>query len=148
MPAARTSSAPRALTVGFGKWNQRRLCEAIELSGSTAPCEHPEVVESPAENGDSSGPILLSDHESSGRDLGEDGGALVRLVEEPTKEVSVHEDSVDTTENIFARPPSCVEMEEMLKLIPHSTDADLPHSQLFDSAETVRTSFLCLLQLG
>ena len=148
VPAAGTSTAPRALTVGFGERHQRRLCEAIELSGSTAPCECPEVVEPPAKNEDSSGPIFLSDNESPGRDPREEGGALVSLVEEPAKEVSAHEDSADTTEDIFDCPPNCAKMEEMLKHIRRSVDADLPHSQLFDSAETVLTSLLCLLELG
>lgn len=105
-PVARMSFAPHALRAGFGERHQRRLCEAIELSESTAPCERPKVVESPAGNKNSAVPILLSDHESSDRDVSEDEDGLVCPTEEPTKEASVREDSDDAPEDIFACLPT------------------------------------------
>lgn len=145
VPAAGRSSAPRALTAGFGERHQRRLYEAIELSGSSAPCERPEAAESPAGKEDSSGPILVSDNDSPDAGPFEEGGAILSLMEELAKEVSANGDSADAVEDIFACPPSCAEMEEMLKQIPRNADADLPPSQLFESTETVMMFFLCML---
>lgn len=146
-PVARRSSAPRALTTDFGERHQRRLYEVIELSDSSAPCERPEAVESPAGKEDSSDPILVSDNDSPDAGPREEGGAILSLREEPAKEVSPNEDSADAVENIFACPPNCAEMEEILKQIPRSADADLSPSQLFESAETVIILFICMLKL-
>lgn len=143
-PAAGRSSAPRALTAGFGERYQRRLYEAIELNDSSVPCERPEAAESPARREDSLGPILLSDNESPGEIPHEEGGAILSLVEEPVNGVSMGEDSANEVDDIFVRPPSCAEMEEMLKQIPRSADADLPPSQLFESAKMVMKFILCV----
>lgn len=51
----------------------------------------------------------------------------------------------DTTEGDFANeiasisacPPSCAEMEEMLRQIPRGFDADLPHLKMFETAKMV-----------
>lgn len=43
-----------------------------------------------------------------------------------------------------ASPPSCVEMMEMLKRIPHFIEADLPSSNMFEVAKMVTLCFsLC-----
>lgn len=68
-------------------------------------------------------------------------------MEESVNGVSADEDSANDVDDIFACPPSCAKMEEVLKQIPRSADADLPLSQLFDSAEIVMMFFLCILRL-
>lgn len=46
-------------------------------------------------------------------------------------------DSANEVDNIFVRPPSCAEMEEMLRQIPRGSDVDLPPSKMFETVEMV-----------
>lgn len=142
--AARRSIAPRALTASFGEKHQRRLYEAIELSGSSTPCELPEAVGSLATREDAPGPILVSDNESPDEIPREEGGTILGLMEEPVNGASTDEDSANEVDDIFVRLSSCAEMEEMLRKIPCGIDADLPPSQLFESVEMVTKFIPCV----
>ena len=142
--AARRSTAPRALTAGFGEKHQRHLYEAIELSGSSAPCELLEAVESLATREDAPRPILVSENESPDEIPREEGGTILGLMEEPVNGASTDEDSANEVDDIFVRLSSCAEMEEMLRQIPCGIDADLPPSQMFELAEMVTKFIPCV----
>lgn len=79
----------------------------------------------------------MSDNESPGEAPREERGVISGPMEEPVNRESTDEDSANEVDDIFVRPPNCVEMEEMLRQIPHGPVVDLPHSQMFEVVEMV-----------
>lgn len=128
---------PRVLTASFGERHQRRLYETIELNDTSTPGERSEGVELMAIRRDPSEPTLVSDNESPGDAPLEEEGAIPTPREEPDDRDSTDEDSANEVAHIFVRPPSCAEMEEMLRQIPRGLDVDLPYSQMFETVDMV-----------
>lgn len=113
------------------------FCETIEMSCSSAREEHPEGDQKGVARNDPSRPVLIQDDDSSSDDQSvvDEMGPAPR--EEPCNNNSTGRDSANDIAHISACPPSCAEMEEMLRQISHGSEVDLPLSQMFETMEMV-----------
>lgn len=136
-PALERSIPPCDLTTEFCERLQQRLHETIEVSCSSIRGEHPEEVRLEIARESPSEPVLISDDDSSGgvQPVEEEAGPALR--EEPSNSDSAERDSANDIVQISVCPPSCTEMEDMLRRISHGSDVDLPPSKMFETAEIV-----------
>ena len=136
-PTLERSIPPCDLTTEFCERLQQCLHETIEVSCSSIRGEHPEEVRLEIARESPSGPVLISDDDSSGgvQPVEEEAGPALR--EEPSNSDSAERDSANDIVQISVCPPSCTEMEDMLRRISHGSDVDLPPSKMFETAEMV-----------
>ncbi|KAL6328594.1 hypothetical protein AAG906_038789 [Vitis piasezkii] len=145
-PALERSISPCDLTTEFCERLQQRLHETIEVSCSSIRVEHPEEVRLEIARESPSGPVLISDDDSFGgvQPVEEEAGPAPRG--EPSNSDSVEGDSANDIVHISVCPPSCTEMEEMLRRIPHGSDVDLPPSKMFETAEMLVNNIRGMVQ--
>lgn len=135
---------PYDLRIGFGEKLHKRLYETIEIGSTSVQGDQPEWAQEEPGRKIPPAPVVSPDvalfgdvlaveeetHPTAGRAFG--SGTV-------TRGVSAKRD-IPT----LASPPSCVEMMEMLKRIPHFIEADLPSSNMFEVAKMVTLCFsLC-----
>lgn len=136
-PTAERPIPPRDLTADFGERLQQCLYETIELSCSSIQGGHSEGVQREAKR--EAEPELTPspdvDRSSDVRPAEREADPSSR--EEPVNSHSVEGDSTNKVVPISACPPSCAEMEKMLRQIPRALDADLPPSKMFENEKMV-----------
>lgn len=144
-PIKGRSRPPRDLTTGLNGRLQLRLYETIEVSYSSAREEHLEGNQTEIAREDPSEPVLIQDDDSSGdvHPVGSEMDPTPR--EKPCINDSTEGDFANGASHISAGPPSCAELEEMLRQIPLGSDVDLPSTKMFELAEMV---FLIFLDFG
>lgn len=128
-PVAERLIPHRMLTTGFGERHKKRLYETIELNDTSAPVEHSEEVQPKTIREDPSESTLVPDDDSPSEVSFVEEEAVPTPRKEPDNRDSTEGDSVNEVVHIFVHPPSCAEMEEMLRQIPLYSDVDLPHSK-------------------
>lgn len=128
-PAAERPIPHRDLTTDFGERLQQRLYETIELSCSSIQGGHSERVQREAKREAELelAPSPNVDRSSDVRPVEREADPSSR--EEPVNSHLVKGDSANKVVPISACPPSCAEMEKMLRQIPRALDADLPPSK-------------------
>lgn len=126
-PVAERLIPPRVLTTGFGERHKKRLYEIIELNNTSALVEYSEGVQPKAIREDRSGSTLVPDDDSPSEVPFVEKEAILASRKEPYNRDSTEGDSANEVVHIFVRPPSCAEMEKMLRQIPRCSDVNLPH---------------------
>lgn len=141
-PIKGRSRPPCDLTTGLNGRLQLRPYETIEVNYSSAREEHLEGNQTEIARGDPSGPVLIQDDDSSGdvHPVGDEMDLTPRG--KPYINDSTEGDFANGASHISAGPPSCAELEEMLRQIPPGSDVDLPSTKMFESAEMVFLIFL------
>lgn len=141
-PIKGRSRPPCDLTTGLNGRLQLRLYETIEVSCSSAREKHLEGNQTEIAREDPSGPVLIQDNDSSGdvHPVGDEMDPTSRG--KPCINDSTEGDFANGVSHISAGSPSCAELEEMLRQIPHGSDVDLPSTKMFESAEMVFLIFL------
>lgn len=135
---------PYDLRIGFSEKLHKRLYETIEIGSTSVQGDQPEWAQEEPGRKIPPVPVVSLDVESFGDVLAAEeethpaaGGAYSSGT--VTRGVSAKRD-IPTP----ASPPSCFEMMEMLKRIPHFIEADLPSSNMFEVAKMVTLCFsLC-----
>lgn len=136
-PAAERLIPPRVLTTSFGERRQKRLYETIELNNTSELVEYSEGVQPKAIREDPSRSTLVPDDDSPNEVPFVEEEAVLVPRKEPYNRDSTEGDSANKVVHISVRPPSCAEMEEMLRQIPRCSDVNLPHSKMFETVEMV-----------
>lgn len=141
-PIKGRSHPPCDLTTGLNGRLQLRLYETIEVNCLSAREEHLEGNQTEIAREDPSGTVLIQDDDSSGdvhpvRDEMDPTPRGKPCINDSTKG-----DFANGASHISAGPPSCAELEEMLRQIPPGSDVDLPSTKMFESAEMVFLIFL------
>ncbi|RVW93002.1 hypothetical protein CK203_032733 [Vitis vinifera] len=121
-PVAERLIPPRVLTTGFGERHKKRLYEIIELNNTSALVEYSEGVQPKAIREDRSGSTLVPDDDSPSEVPFVEKEAILASRKEPYNRDSTEGDSANEVVHIFVRPPSCAEMEKMLRQIPRCSD--------------------------
>lgn len=136
-PAAKRLIPPRVLTTGFGERHQKHFYETIELNNTFALVEYSKGVQPKAIKEDPSGSTLVPDDDSPSEVPFVEEETILALRKEPYNRDLTEGDSANEVVHISVRPPSCEEMEEMLRQIPRCSDINLPHSKMFKTVEMV-----------
>lgn len=132
-PTARRLIPPHDLQAGFSKRLQGHLYETMEVSCSSVQGD--QLKGNQME--DASGPMSPPNTERPRGPMHDEGGVSPAPGGESDHNAPTEEDSANEIAHISVRPPSCTEMEEMLRRILHPLDADLPPSKMFETTKMV-----------